>query len=307
MAETVADIREEIIAAHQALTRLLDCLSPADQERPTSNEGWTARDLIAHLATIGQRSRAQVESVFGGSKPATEDVNLFNERQVAERRSWSLDRVRAELESDHRAMLSLLDRLTDAGLDTPIDHPNPARRSPRLILSHAPVHVHQHGSEILAAARGKRLADLRSGVIEAYHDLIHVMADMDVERGQRPTSNEGWSAKDTIAHLSTINTRLRNQIACATSGSAYSAEGVDTFNEQQVAERRGWTIEQLRAELRKDNRDTLAALDTLTDADLDKTFQHPTRGPRSIEQSLAGVPGHFRTHTAEIAAATEMP
>jgi uncharacterized protein (TIGR03083 family) len=149
-----------------------------------------------------------------------------------------------------------------------------------------------------------RLAELRADIAAAHDELLQLLDRMSPEDYSRATSNEGWTTRDLMAHLATINQRLRDQVKTAKTGGQYSAtEDVNVYNERQVAERRNWNLQQVRKELEDDHAATLAAIDGLTEADLEKGFQHPTRGWRTIELSLTGIATHFGTHTGEIAAA----
>ena len=148
------------------------------------------------------------------------------------------------------------------------------------------------------------LAELRADIAATHDELLKLVDRMGPEDFNRSTSNEGWTARDVMAHLATINQRLREQLKTAKSGGQYSvSEDVNVYNERQVAERRGWDVQRVRKEVEDDHAATMAAIDVLTDADLQKGYQHPTRGWRTIEVSLEGVASHFRTHTGEIAAA----
>jgi hypothetical protein len=138
---------------------------------------------------------------------------------------------------------------------------------------------------------------------QTYRDLDGILQSFTEEKLQRASSNEGWSGKDVLAHLTTIEERTRGQINAALNGLDWSpAEAIDDYNARQVAARRGQTFEQLRADLVKEHEQTLGLLKNATEADFDKEFTHPRRGRITLAQLCEQTVNHVRTHSSEIAA-----
>src|SRR5437867_3221953 len=97
MADRRTELRTLLAQAHEDILKVVDGLGPAQMEGATANPGWNGKDTLAHLATIEQRERAQVECALKRAAWAPgEDVDTFNARMVEERRSWPSDRIRAE-------------------------------------------------------------------------------------------------------------------------------------------------------------------------------------------------------------------
>ncbi len=143
----------------------------------------------------------------------------------------------------------------------------------------------------LAAARGEALATvqrLRPG-------------DLD-----RPTANPGWSVKDTLAHLASIEARLRAMWQHAVEGRAGPLPGpsLDDYNAACVAERRGWALGQIAAELDRATDETRRFVEGLAPDALDRRWTHPTRGEVTVESLLEIEPRHLREHLAQVQAAT---
>jgi len=146
-----------------------------------------------------------------------------------------------------------------------------------------------------------RKSAIRTEIDSAHQELLATLDNFGPEDWGR-AANEGWSAKDMFAHLCTIEERQRAQIRSALDGTPYSAEDVNIYNERMVTERKNWTPAQLREELAREHAATLALFDGLREEALDRTYQHPTRGLRTIEQVSQQVADHVRTHAREIAA-----
>jgi uncharacterized protein (TIGR03083 family) len=149
MADRRTEAREAFESAHRELRQMLDAMSADDLNRESSNPGWTGKDLVAHLASIDQRLRGQMRAAVEGKPWApAEDVDTFNERMVAERRSWTAEQVRAELDRSRDETLALFDSVKEDELDRFIDHPRRGRLTIPELCKHAAAHIQTHANEI---------------------------------------------------------------------------------------------------------------------------------------------------------------
>jgi uncharacterized protein (TIGR03083 family) len=146
------------------------------------------------------------------------------------------------------------------------------------------------------------LAEMRQSILDAHGMLEATLNSLEDEDWQKLSPNEGWTAKDTLAHLCTIGERQRAQIGAIKDGGEFPMEDVNDFNARKVTERRGQSAQQLREELGSEQAATLELLDRVQDADLAKTFDHPTRGAFTIERVCQTMANHVRTHAQDIAA-----
>jgi uncharacterized protein (TIGR03083 family) len=156
--------------------------------------------------------------------------------------------------------------------------------------------------EVQVADRTREIVDeLRA----ARAEVLDLVGPLSPAQFDRLTSNEGWSVKDTLAHLSSIEARLRTTMQHAVEGRAWpdDAPNIDTYNARSVDERRSWTAEAIVAELRQTGPETEAAIDRLNPADLDREWDHPVRGRVTVEALARIAARHLRSHATEIAAA----
>jgi uncharacterized protein (TIGR03083 family) len=138
---------------------------------------------------------------------------------------------------------------------------------------------------------------------QTYQELDKILESFSEDELARASSNEGWTGKDVLAHLTTIEERTRGQINAAIKGLDWNpAEAIDDYNARQVAARRGQSFQQLRADLVKEHEQTLGLLKNATEADFDKEFTHPRRGRITLAQLCEQSVNHVRTHSSEIAA-----
>ena len=150
-----------------------------------------------------------------------------------------------------------------------------------------------------------RKRQLQDEIAATRGEVLGLVSRLSPEQFNRPTANAGWSVIDTVAHLSSIEARLRSMWQHALDGRAWPAHdsSVDAYNDRCVAERRSWTSEAIVAELEQSGRETERFLDRLAPEDLDRQWNHPTRGTVTIEALVLMVPRHLRAHGAELQAA----
>jgi uncharacterized protein (TIGR03083 family) len=154
MAGPREQIRTAILTAHQELLDALDAMTPEEMLLPSPNEGWTAKDTLAHLSSIEARQRSQVRSVLDGQPFPGGDVNDYNAHEVAQRRERTLPELRAELERESAATIALLDSLSEDELSREFDHPRRGRIPVSGILQTIPNHVRNHTDDIRATRKG---------------------------------------------------------------------------------------------------------------------------------------------------------
>jgi hypothetical protein len=135
--------------------------------------------------------------------------------------------------------------------------------------------------------------------------VLALVAGVSPERLDRPTVNDGWSARDTLAHLASIEARVRLMVQTVLDGGVWSGDRVDldAYNARCVSERRSWTPEAVIAELQQTGRESATLFGRLTPEDLDREWQHPILGPMTIEQTAGIIARHLRSHAEELRAA----
>ena len=150
-----------------------------------------------------------------------------------------------------------------------------------------------------------RKQELIDSVEAARSEVLGPLAGLRPDQWERPSANQGWSAKDTLAHLSSIESRLRIMLQMVLDGGTWPADAPDinTYNNQCVAERRAWPAVQVVEELRRSGDETRRFLERLEPEDLDRRWTHPTRGEVTLAALVEIIAPHLRTHGEEIRAA----
>ena len=151
-----------------------------------------------------------------------------------------------------------------------------------------------------------RKQELLDELVRARSEVLAEVSALRPQQWDQPTSNEGWSAKDTLAHLASIESRLRSMWQHALDGREWGADEPDlnAYNARCVEERRAWSAKEVIAELSRTGEETQTFVERLRPEDLGRQWKHPTRGEVSLESLIRIIPRHLRAHAEEIKAAT---
>jgi uncharacterized damage-inducible protein DinB len=136
---------------------------------------------------------------------------------------------------------------------------------------------------------------LQDSVREAHVRLRSAVESLDDPEAPMP-GYPGWSKKDLIAHLTSIEGRIREQVQCAIDNVPWTPEDIDTFNARQVTARRAWTLDQLEREMEDEAAATEHLLASLDDQALGRPFDHPRRGRIAVADLITIIPTHIANH-----------
>ena len=107
--------------SREDLLVLVRTLSPEEWERPSPLEGWTLKDLLAHLAGgTGKNFQTILEAVVGRQPvdpSVLADVDAKNRQDVAARKDKSVGELLSEIQGEAEAIDLLLAQLTEDDRD----------------------------------------------------------------------------------------------------------------------------------------------------------------------------------------------
>jgi len=154
---------------------------------------------------------------------------------------------------------------------------------------------------------GDRRQRLLDEAAAARAEVFEMVDGLSVEQFNYPTANDGWSVKDTLAHLASIEARARLILETVLAGRAWTADraDLDAFNARAVEERRSWSPDTILNELRNTGRETTNLFERLTTEQLDHQWEHPIFGPTTIERWAGATARHLRMHSGELRAALQ--
>jgi hypothetical protein len=109
---------ERLNASHQRLMQAIDGLEPEILCTAIIYNDWTVKDLLGHIVSWNDEFRIEIELILNGQHPGYQylisgqlDFNEWNQRWIAEKREWSLQRIFDDLERDHQQQTELILRL----------------------------------------------------------------------------------------------------------------------------------------------------------------------------------------------------
>lgn len=124
-------------------------------DRPTVNQRWSARDLLAHLiaAEAGLAVIAR-RAITGEPNPIPDfDVHRWNARQVEKRRASSLADLLHEWEATRTATRQLCEEIREEWWTREADHPLHGHLTLAGIFEVMVAHQREHSEQILQAIR----------------------------------------------------------------------------------------------------------------------------------------------------------
>ena len=106
------EMLEHLIRAREELLAAIEGLSETEMTMLPVAGVWTIKDILAHISGWTAWDLAGIGTILAGERPdfsAIQDVDTFNGRLVAERSTWSLDQVLAEMEERARRGVAYAD------------------------------------------------------------------------------------------------------------------------------------------------------------------------------------------------------
>jgi hypothetical protein len=148
---------ETIIENRRRFEAFCYSLSEDQLNRPVPQSTWIVRDFAAHLGTMDPALVRWFSAANGDARVAATaddgtplDVDAFNDAEVAERRTWPIERVFAEAAENRARLIALLSALTQEQIDATMRFGGDAKRKAadfplKLFLTgwaqHDPIHV----------------------------------------------------------------------------------------------------------------------------------------------------------------------
>ena len=151
-----ADKAELIAALHRdwtALEALLSSLDEAQMLAPELGDGWSVKDVLAHIAVWEARCASWLESVARGvtpERPEVKDVDASNARDYAAAKDAPLATVLAQSQDAHAAMVQAVEALSEADLADETRFGWPASQ---MASSNSDEHYREHIEQIEAWKR----------------------------------------------------------------------------------------------------------------------------------------------------------
>jgi hypothetical protein len=148
-------IVDNFLTSEQRLQLMIARVPAGRWPEASPNDGWTYKDLLAHLATGDWICQHFLRSLLEkGSVPAWPDADAGNAERVLARRGKSVSDLMEERAQHRSETIGLVGQLRPEHLEAPIDMPwFDVRGAPfRVYLQSFPGHDINHTEELMAVA-----------------------------------------------------------------------------------------------------------------------------------------------------------
>jgi uncharacterized damage-inducible protein DinB len=158
------------------------------------------------------------------------------------------------------------------------------------------------------------IPEIKNKLIAEREKLIAAFANLPREVVLKPFGDDGWSIKDLVAHVAAseaINVKLA-MLMVAKNEPVQLAElasdfpdfpppfDLDKFNAYTMNKWRAKSLEEIIVALEQTRAETLAWLDTLTPAQLERTGEHAVWGKQSVRAMMRILVIHDKAHRGDI-------
>ena len=129
-------------------------------EEESGNQGWTYRDILAHVASNDLRIQTRLRTVIGdrdeAALEALNDFDSWNERAVEERRSRSVRQLVDELAANRHETFRLLSHVRPDQLSAPITMSDGSTRNVLEYIDGFTEHESVHAGQLVPASQARR-------------------------------------------------------------------------------------------------------------------------------------------------------
>jgi uncharacterized protein (TIGR03083 family) len=150
-----AQLRQRIDTAWEAFQESYAGLSDGELTAPGVVEGWSVKDILAHVTTWEEEALKYLPLVIEGGRPPRYvtygGIDAFNAMMTERKRGLSLDEVRTQMDETHQRLLAYLETVPEE------EYRRETRFRHRLRLdtySHYPLHT-----EAIREWRARRTAN----------------------------------------------------------------------------------------------------------------------------------------------------
>lgn len=258
----------ELSAARTRLLEEVIGLEPATLAEPTVEAGWSAKDVLAHLAAWDEIYVQRLELILAGREGEVrsyepEDLDERNAELLQERCDWSLSKVMTFLLDRRRSYLAAFAQVPDADLERSLlgQGEETVVNWTRRRAIHDSTHARQLRDWRLAldlpwhgGPRARLLAHLDIERANLLAQLVHLPEEtlshtpiMPVQPGQAP-----WTAKDLLAHVAAWDRwelGAMQDLLAARPPDEVTLEQLHAYNEATLAPWRNHSLDEVLAEL----------------------------------------------------------
>src|SRR4051794_21987720 len=163
----------------------------------------------------------------------------------------------------------------------------------------------------MAGEQSDRKGPLRERLASGREMFLAEVAALGEDELARPVWSDGhghWTARELIGHVAYAEAGMLPLITATLDGNPPQPNpdfDLNRYNEGRVRRAQAQSVPELLARLEASRRETLALLDRIAEADLDRASYHPALKETNIEGIFKIIAHHERTHAKDLRAARE--
>jgi uncharacterized damage-inducible protein DinB len=245
---------ERLAFERQELLMSLQDLSQAGWTIGEVLPGWTAKDILAHIAAWETRVAASLPDLLAdhGARLVGVEADAFNAEQVTLRRERTPHELIQELADSRRHILEALTTAGDDELIKPRAVPWGQVTIERWALQEICDHDGEHAAQLRAwravhPKSGRSVWDVLVDDMAAERDgLLLACLGLDANTLVSTPVMDEWTVKDVLAHVAAWDDIHADRAGLALAGRKAEIVSVelDERNAELYAQRRGWSLEQ---------------------------------------------------------------
>ena len=160
---TDVQTRDDLLAALRddaaRLPEVVAAIGAGDLERGVYENGWSARQLLAHLAAIEwtyprliEQARSPAEASAGGSRSGSFNMDAYNHRQVSNRADATISELLEEFAHNRQSTITAIAEAEQELLNQPTRSAGGAQGTLLEVLTNVTLeHVRTHLSDLESA------------------------------------------------------------------------------------------------------------------------------------------------------------
>jgi uncharacterized damage-inducible protein DinB len=277
-------------------------------------EGWTAKDILAHVAAWDELFTKRTELALAGRAAdiVPVDLDAHGAEVHVERKSWSFEQALEACLTARKVYLDSFARVAEDDLDRPISIPSSETQSIRQWAEWRYQHDAEHAGDL--AAWRQRLAApgstgpkslLQAALRAARKELLTAEALVPMEERETRPIRGDWTLKDVLAYVADQERLcldgVRPMAAPETTDTAsqllqkaWSHENVEALSS------RSW--EDVWRDLHATHQELLRLLDSLSQEDVERLSPSPSGSQDTVYSWIWACVERDREHAAELRA-----
>ncbi|MFC2030184.1 type II toxin-antitoxin system HicB family antitoxin [Chloroflexota bacterium] len=274
---------------------------------------WTAKDLLAHLASWDRWMHQTMRAMVAGHAPdfsALEDFDASNTAFLEPWRSSSLGEVLSEVRGARREWIAWLEGLPEDAFFRRRSHAGRTWSNFRVPLRVIWEHDAEHSEQIASWRRGlvEQSGDgcrpvLDAALAAARAELLAAAALVPPEaRSSHGVCGE-WTLKELFGHQADwewVGADGLREMAAGRTPQLADLDDIDGWNQAHVESRQGQSWTEVRKNMVAAREALLSALQGVENDVLSQKFEFPWGGSGSVFDWAAIFVGHDRDHAREL-------